>query len=93
MYAGRIVETGPAPEIYGSPAHPYTKRLLDCVPVFGKVREKLNMIPGTVPDLSNLPQGCKFCPRCWKVKDKCKQQEPELEEVRPGHKVRCFYPE
>ncbi|WP_353684041.1 ABC transporter ATP-binding protein [Thermodesulfovibrio sp. 3907-1M] len=87
MYAGRIMEMGDVEEIFKNPLHPYTRALLDCMPVEGK---KIEGIPGSVPDLKNLPQGCVFYPRCKYKGKECRVEPPSLREVAPGHLVRCF---
>jgi len=87
MYAGRIIEKGPSGEILNSPKHPYTEALLDCLPKKGK---ELNAIKGSVPNLSNLPSGCKFHPRCPYVMEKCLKQEPDFIKISQGHSVRCY---
>jgi len=90
MYAGLIVEYTDVRTLFDSPLHPYTEGLMAAIPVLGDVRDSLAVIPGTVPDLINLPPGCKFSPRCPYVKEICTQQDPPLAEPLPGHKVRCF---
>jgi oligopeptide/dipeptide ABC transporter ATP-binding protein len=94
MYAGRIVEEAAVEEIFENPKHPYTVGLLGSIPVLGVVKDKLEVIPGTVPNLINLPVGCQFAPRCLaRVEhdlDICAEQEPELRLVAPQHKVRCW---
>jgi oligopeptide/dipeptide ABC transporter ATP-binding protein len=90
MYAGLIVEYADVQILFESPMHPYTEGLMAAIPVLGDVRDSLAVIPGTVPDLINLPSGCKFSPRCPYVKEICTQQDPVLVDVAPGHKVRCF---
>ena len=88
MYAGRIVETGPARTVLGSPAHPYTRGLLASVP--GRVPgARLAAIPGAVPDLAALPEGCAFGPRCADRFDACDRARPEASAVSPGHAARC----
>ena len=94
MYAGRIVEQADAVALFSKPLQPYTQGLLGSVPVLGKVLERLDVIPGTVPNLVNLPPGCRFAPRC-RSREKfglklCSQVEPDLVDVLPGHKVRCW---
>jgi oligopeptide/dipeptide ABC transporter ATP-binding protein len=94
MYAGQIVEYAETIPIFGEPLHPYTKGLIGSIPVLGKVVERLEVIPGLVPNLIDLPPGCRFAPRCL-LREKfnleiCKQQEPELREIKPGHTVRCW---
>lgn len=91
MYAGRIVEEGPVDQIFKSPQHPYTWSLLRSVPRVDEARkDRLVSIRGLPPDLSNPPPGCKFHPRCPFVVDKCKVQEPELDEVAPAQVARCW---
>jgi oligopeptide/dipeptide ABC transporter ATP-binding protein len=90
MYAGRIVEQADTPELFSDPLHPYTRGLMASIPRPGDARRgRLRTIPGTVPRLSDLPQGCTFSPRCDIRIDQC-NTEPELVEVRPGHWVRCW---
>ena len=90
MYAGEIVEYTDVNTLFEEQLHPYTEGLLAAIPVLGEVRESLAVIPGSVPNLINLPPGCKFAPRCPYVKETCVQSVPPLVEVVPGHKVRCF---
>lgn len=94
MYAGRIIEQADVISLYGEPLHPYTKGLIASVPILGEVKEELDVIPGSVPNLINLPEGCKFAPRCLaRVENNlniCTEKEPGLIEYKPGHKVRCW---
>jgi oligopeptide/dipeptide ABC transporter ATP-binding protein len=94
MYAGRIVEEAAVEEIFENPRHPYTVGLLGSIPVLGVVKDKLEVIPGTVPNLINLPAGCQFAPRCLARVEHdlriCTEQEPELKLVSPQHSVRCW---
>ena len=90
MYAGRIVETGPVREVFAAPQHPYTKRLLDSLPVIGGSRELAAPIPGGPPDPGDLPQGCRFRPRCPYAADKC-LEDPALREVRPAQAAACHF--
>ena len=90
MYAGQIVEHTDVYSIFDEQLHPYAEGLLAAIPVLGVVQETLAVIPGSVPNLINLPSGCKFHPRCPYVKEVCVAQMPELEEVKPGHRTRCF---
>jgi oligopeptide/dipeptide ABC transporter ATP-binding protein len=94
MYAGRIIEQADVISLYGEPLHPYTKGLIASVPILGEVKEELDVIPGSVPNLINLPEGCKFAPRCLaRIEnnlDICIEKEPGLIEYKPGHKVRCW---
>jgi oligopeptide/dipeptide ABC transporter ATP-binding protein len=90
MYAGRIVENGPVREVFAAPQHPYTKRLLDSLPVIGGSRELAPPIPGGPPDPSELPQGCRFRPRCPYAAEKC-LEDPALREVRPAQAAACHF--
>ncbi len=91
MYAGRIVEYTNTETLFKSPLHPYTKGLLDSIPRFdGKKKQRLKAIPGVVPRLLNLPEGCKFLSRCRIAIDKCKREEPFLKDICKGHFVRCW---
>jgi oligopeptide/dipeptide ABC transporter ATP-binding protein len=90
MYAGRIVEQSDTAGLFSAPLHPYTQGLMDSIPKPGEGRRtRLRTIPGSVPRLSDLPEGCTFAPRCGIRGDEC-VVEPELIELRPGHKVRCW---
>ncbi|HEY41869.1 MAG TPA: ABC transporter ATP-binding protein [Dehalococcoidia bacterium] len=92
MYAGRLVETAPTDELYGNPKHPYTIGLLASVPRLDSERkESLRIIKGLPPNLSRLPGGCSFHPRCEYTFDRCREEVPQLEEVAPGHFRSCFY--
>ena len=93
MYAGYIVEQTSVGEIFHNPRHPYTIGLLGSMP--GTDTEtgrgnRLNAIQGAPPDLTALPDGCPFAPRCAFVQDRCRTELPELEESPPGHAIRCF---
>ncbi len=95
MYAGRVVERAPVGEIFARPRMPYTQGLLNSIPTLskdptGKVKKKrLETIPGIVPNMLRLPQGCRFQERCSHVTESCKQVEPELRSVGGDHLVRC----
>ncbi|MEE9171891.1 MAG: ABC transporter ATP-binding protein [candidate division NC10 bacterium] len=92
MYAGRVVEEASVKELFDNPLHPYTQGLMESLPRLetGKARRRLRAIPGLVPNLLQLPTGCKFAPRCPKVVEQCWPTEPELREIRPGHSARCI---
>lgn len=92
MYAGRIVEEGPTQTVLESPAHPYTKRLIACVPELGGGRRELAAIPGLPPVVDNLPDGCAFAPRCEKAKDSCQCGDIPLAGTAQ-RAVRCLFPE
>jgi peptide/nickel transport system ATP-binding protein len=94
MYAGQIVEEATTPALFASPLHPYTQGLIGSVPVIGRRQDELSVIPGRVPNLVDLPAGCRFAPRCEARIEagltRCVEEMPALVEVTPGHKVRCF---
>jgi peptide/nickel transport system ATP-binding protein len=88
MYAGRIVEHGPAAQMFTSPVHPYTRKLIDAVPD-PKHRRQLAGIPGHIPPLGSLTAGCKFAPRCEFAEDACRTTMITEEQVEAEHSVRC----
>jgi len=88
MYAGRIVEEGPTPEVLAAPRHPYTQGLLAASP--GLERGKLTPIPGTVPQLTAVPPGCAFEPRCGLRRADCVAAVPALRSTTPEHAARCI---
>jgi oligopeptide/dipeptide ABC transporter ATP-binding protein len=94
MYAGEIVEQTDVNSLFDQPLHPYTQGLIGSIPILGEIKEKLDVIPGSVPNLVNLPPGCRFAPRCLsRVKyglTICNDVKPELDELKPGHFVRCW---
>ncbi len=94
MYAGQIVEEAPAEELFRNPKHPYTQGLIDSIPVLGEIKEELDVIPGNVPNLINLPPGCRFAPRCRAREAKgltiCTEKMPELKPVAVAHTARCW---
>lgn len=90
MYAGKIVEEAPVDELYENPLHPYTRGLLRSIPPLEGEAERLESIPGEVPDLINLPPGCNFSPRCDLADQRCWKVVPQLVEVSPGHRVACL---
>ncbi|MHB8629059.1 MAG: ABC transporter ATP-binding protein [Aggregatilineales bacterium] len=89
MYAGKIVEVGSVGEIFKHPLHPYSQRLIASVPTLGGPRVRQQEILGQAPDRLNWPTGCRFHPRCPFAMEKCKQIEPHLDELGPGHWVAC----
>jgi peptide/nickel transport system ATP-binding protein len=91
MYAGRMVEIGKTADIFYRPRHPYTLGLIRAVPTVLGGFELLASIPGSPPDLINLPSGCKFHPRCPFATDKCKAEEPDLLDVGDGHRAACWH--
>ncbi len=93
MYAGEIVELAPATEIFERPRHPYTVGLLKARPALVQAGDQLADIPGRVPDLLDLPPGCRFEPRCFLAQARCQEQAPELREIAPGRCSRCHFAE
>jgi oligopeptide/dipeptide ABC transporter ATP-binding protein len=91
MYAGKIVELGSKFDVFDNPLHPYTKGLLGAIPRFDQDFEKeLAVIPGTLPNLINPPEGCRFYDRCGSKSTECRLTEPELREIEDGHYVSCY---
>lgn len=89
IYAGSPVEFGPVDEVLLNPLHPYTRKLIECVPRSSVRVSRLKYIPGSLPDLRRLPPGCVFEPRCEEVFEICRMKTPEFVEVKPGHFVAC----
>jgi oligopeptide/dipeptide ABC transporter ATP-binding protein len=94
MYGGRVVEYTSVNELFNYPHHPYTQGLIASIPLLGKVTDRLEVIPGSVPNLINLPPGCKFAPRCRAREEFeltiCHVVEPDLIEVKEKHNARCW---
>ncbi|HOW90710.1 MAG TPA: ABC transporter ATP-binding protein [Anaerolineaceae bacterium] len=94
MYAGEIVEFADVDPIFAKPLHPYTQGLIGSIPVLGNVVDRLEVIPGLVPNLIDLPPGCRFEPRCLLRQqyglEVCRRQEPQLVEIAKNHTVRCW---
>jgi oligopeptide/dipeptide ABC transporter ATP-binding protein len=91
LYLGEIVELAPKEEFFANHKHPYSQALLDAVPVISDDgKEKKIKLEGDLPSPTNLPSGCKFHTRCAFATDKCKAESPQLKEIAPNHKVRCF---
>ncbi|RVT85913.1 ABC transporter ATP-binding protein [Rhodobacteraceae bacterium CCMM004] len=89
MYAGRRVEEASVTDLFDAPLHPYTLGLMGAIPTTG-APDRLTDIPGTVPALWDLPQGCAFAPRCPRATERCRAERPRLEEHRPGHSAACW---
>ncbi|WP_018752095.1 ABC transporter ATP-binding protein [Paenibacillus sanguinis] len=89
MYAGEIVEEATVYELFERPGHPYTIGLMGSLPTMTEQKERLDSIPGSVPNLLQMPSGCPFHPRCPYAQDICRQIKPALEEKRAGHRVSC----
>jgi oligopeptide/dipeptide ABC transporter ATP-binding protein len=94
MYAGEIVEETDVRTLFNEPKHPYTQALLGSIPVLGALQDELAVIPGTVPNLVHLPQGCRFASRCRPRHEQgleiCTHEQPALRETDSGHRVRCW---
>jgi oligopeptide/dipeptide ABC transporter ATP-binding protein len=93
MYLGKIVELANTDDVFDSPLHPYTKALIEAVPIPDpKTRALKIILHGEVPSPINPPSGCRFHPRCPRAQKVCSEKEPELEELKPGHFVACYFP-
>ena len=93
MYTGQIVEYASVESLFSAPLHPYTVGLMESIPKIdapGGRDEYLKVIPGVVPSLYNLPRGCAFQDRCPRTMQICREEEPQLKEYLPGHKVHCW---
>lgn len=90
MYAGKIMEQAETFELFDHTMHPYTKGLLDSIPRIGQNAERLHTIPGVLPNLLHLSQGCPFSNRCEYATDQCRTEKAQLHPVAPDHQVRCF---
>lgn len=91
MYAGQVVESGSAARVLDAPAHPYTRRLMACVPRLGQSQRRIEAIAGLPPDVSRLPGGCAFADRCARVTDACREGEIAPHPVADGHWARCIH--
>ena len=92
MYCGRIVESGPAHAVIDGSLHPYTLGLIDSIPDLNREQGRFKTIPGIVPNMFDLPRGCRFSPRCERAQDLCRTSAPDLRELEPGHCVACHFP-
>lgn len=92
MYCGRIVESGPARAVIDGSLHPYTLGLINSIPDLNREQGRFKTIPGIVPNMFDLPQGCRFSPRCERAQDLCRTSAPDLRELEPGHCVACHFP-
>ncbi|MGI6627230.1 MAG: ABC transporter ATP-binding protein [Bacillota bacterium] len=90
MYAGQFVEEGDVESIFDHPLHPYTSGLLSSIPRVDVDSERLHVIPGAVPSPFEFPSGCRFHPRCNQSIQRCRDEEPQLFQIGPGRKVRCW---
>ena len=89
LYAGEVVELGPAERLLTAPHHPYTAALLRAVPRADMDAGELDPIPGSVPPLTGMPSGCAFAPRCAYVQPRCVEARPDLRRAGEGHEARC----
>jgi oligopeptide/dipeptide ABC transporter ATP-binding protein len=90
MYAGKIVEHTSIEDLFAEPLHPYTEGLIGSIPILGNKKKRLDVIPGVVPNLIDLPDGCVFASRCNRKLEICEKEMPELIVQKPGHEVRCW---
>jgi oligopeptide transport system ATP-binding protein len=93
MYAGTVAETGPVGQVFAAPRHPYTKGLLESVPVDAERGGSLSSIAGSPPELKNIPAGCVYQERCPLARELCRRERPALREVAPGQKAACHFSE
>ncbi|WP_163139905.1 ABC transporter ATP-binding protein [Bacillus sp. 22-7] len=93
MYAGKIVEWAATDNILNNARHPYSRALLNATPDLSEPEKEVVSIPGSVPNLVNFPNSCRFHTRCPYAFDKCRQESPDLKEVSPGHYIACFLEE
>ena len=92
MYCGKIVESGAARDVIDRSAHPYTHGLISSIPDLGTEKERLDTIPGIVPNMFDLPSGCYFSPRCSRAQERCRREAPQLREVARRHCAACHFP-
>jgi oligopeptide/dipeptide ABC transporter ATP-binding protein len=92
MYAGKVAEYADVGPLFESPQHPYTVGLLRSIPKLNDRRDRLEVIPGAVPNPLDYPEACRFHPRCLLADDRCREEEPQLEEIFPRHWARCWRP-
>ena len=93
IYAGEVVEVGSARDIFKHMAHPYTVGLFESLPDLNSSSKRLKLIPGLMPDPTDLPEGCRFAPRCAHCTEECKKAPVALRELSPGHYCRCLIPQ
>lgn len=89
LYCGQVIEEGTVEELFENPCHPYTQGLLKSLPVMGS-RDRLYVIPGTVPSPDKLPLGCVFNPRCGHATEQCRSCGPEMKQITSSHSVKCW---
>ena len=91
IYAGRIIAYGTVKDVFSDPAHPYTRGLLGALPSVDEDKERLTAIPGDIADPRNLPEGCRFHPRCQYVTEKCKIEQPKMIPISENHFIECWH--
>lgn len=89
LYAGQLMEVAPRERFFAAPSHPYSQALISSVPKLSGPKARITSIPGSLPDLTNPPKGCRFAPRCPHATANCMETTPPLVEIAPNHKVRC----
>lgn len=89
LYAGQSMEIGSTEVIMHNPSHPYTSGLMKAIPKVGEKKDMLYSIDGMVPDIRHMPKGCRFCTRCPLADDRCRDEQPQMREIEPGHFARC----
>lgn len=92
MYCGKLVETGSNTDVVYHSAHPYTEGLLNSIPKLREDKDRLEFIPGMVPNMFELPQGCYFAPRCKYCQEICNREQPQMQDLGNDHKVACHFP-
>ncbi|MDR3541557.1 MAG: ABC transporter ATP-binding protein [Desulfosporosinus sp.] len=90
MYSGKVLEVSYVNELFNHPAHPYTQGLLEAMPRLDETRDRLRIIPGSIPNPTNMPEGCRFHPRCQYADERCKTEQPPLVSPKPGQWVSCW---
>ncbi|MDR3585774.1 MAG: ABC transporter ATP-binding protein [Desulfosporosinus sp.] len=90
MYSGKVLEVSYVNELFNHPAHPYTQGLLEAIPRLDDTRDRLSIIPGSIPNPANMPEGCRFHPRCQYTDERCKTEQPPLVSPKPGQWVSCW---
>ena len=91
VYTGEVMEIAATRQLFSEPLHPYTEGLISALPQLGQAKGTLPTIEGVVPDAGEMPEGCRFNPRCKYATDKCRAENPPLTELPDGRCVRCFY--
>jgi peptide/nickel transport system ATP-binding protein len=92
MYLGQVIEEADVETTFSNPCHPYTVELLKSIPkIDGDRNQRLNVIKGIVPSLHEIPKGCRFAPRCSYAKERCWEEQPQLESIDHNHSVRCWF--